>query len=89
MRPSNVVLGALGGLAVGAVLGILFAPDKGSNTRKKIAQKGTDLKNNLKEGIHNIIASAEEKLNEITSRSKNNVEDNISNLERMNSELER
>ena len=48
MKNSDVVVGILGGLAVGAILGILFAPDKGSNTRRKIAEKGTDLKDNIK-----------------------------------------
>lgn len=35
MNSGKVVLGALAGLAAGALLGILFAPDKGSETRKK------------------------------------------------------
>ena len=39
MKSSNVLLGIVGGLAAGAVLGVLFAPDKGTNTRKKIAKK--------------------------------------------------
>jgi gas vesicle protein len=37
------------GAAIGGALGILFAPDKGSETRKKLMAKGTDLKNDLKE----------------------------------------
>ncbi|WP_395063419.1 YtxH domain-containing protein [Flavobacterium sp.] len=44
MKNSNVVLGILGGAAVGALLGVLFAPAKGSETRKKIRDKGSDLK---------------------------------------------
>ena len=40
--------GLLAGAAAGAILGILFAPDKGSETRKKIAEKGTDIADNIK-----------------------------------------
>ena len=37
------------GAAVGAALGILFAPDKGSETRKKIAGKTNELTDSLQE----------------------------------------
>ena len=39
----------LAGIAIGGALGILFAPDKGSETRKKISTKGTDLTNSIKD----------------------------------------
>jgi gas vesicle protein len=39
----KVVMGVLAGMAVGALLGVLFAPDKGSETRKKMAEKGVTL----------------------------------------------
>ncbi len=40
-----IVLGA----AIGGVLGILFAPAKGSDTRKKLVAKGNDLTDSVKE----------------------------------------
>ena len=39
MNTGKVLLGILTGLAVGATIGILFAPEKGSSTRKKISKK--------------------------------------------------
>ncbi|MFM2136349.1 MAG: hypothetical protein RL021_1749 [Bacteroidota bacterium] len=35
----RVLLALLGGVAIGAVLGILLAPDKGTETRKKIVDE--------------------------------------------------
>ena len=49
MNSSKVLLGVLGGVAVGALAGILFAPAKGSKTRKRILNSGKDYVDNLKE----------------------------------------
>jgi len=48
MNTSKVVLGTLAGLAIGATAGILFAPEKGSTTRKQIKDKGDDYVDELK-----------------------------------------
>jgi len=41
-------LAVLAGLAAGALLGVLFAPDKGTITRKKIIKKSEDYAEGLK-----------------------------------------
>ena len=38
MKADKIILGVLGGVAVGALLGVLFAPEKGDKTRKKTDQ---------------------------------------------------
>ena len=46
---SKVLLGVLAGAATGAILGVLFAPDKGEETRKRISEGSKDLTSNLKD----------------------------------------
>jgi gas vesicle protein len=48
MNNKNVLWGVLAGLAAGTILGILFAPAKGSETRQKITDKGNEFAENLK-----------------------------------------
>ena len=45
---SNTFLGLLAGVATGAILGILYAPDKGVNTRKLVTEKTKDAAEKLK-----------------------------------------
>lgn len=45
----------LAGAAAGAIAGVLFAPDKGSSTRKKIAGKATDIRDAARDSFHNLI----------------------------------
>jgi gas vesicle protein len=55
MSKVNVVIGALAGVAVGALLGVLFAPDKGTETRKKIADKSKETADDLKDKFNEFI----------------------------------
>lgn len=68
MKNSHLAIGIAGSIVAGAVLGILFAPDKGSNTRKKITQKSNGLKNSIKDSIDGLASSVEEKYDKITSK---------------------
>ena len=55
MSNSKTVLGFLAGAAVGSILGILFAPDKGTETRKKITETGSDVTDSLKSKFNDFI----------------------------------
>jgi gas vesicle protein len=54
MKANKIALGILGGIAAGAVAGILFAPAKGADTRKKILQKGNHLADEFKDKMENL-----------------------------------
>ena len=58
MSTGKILTGALVGVAVGAALGILFAPDKGSVTRKKLTKSGGDLLDDMKSQIDDLAESA-------------------------------
>jgi gas vesicle protein len=65
MSKGKVLLGVLAGVAIGAALGVLFAPDKGWNTRKRISKKGEDLTNDLRDKFEEFIDSLSVKVDEV------------------------
>ena len=46
---SKILLGFIAGAAIGGALGILLAPDKGSETRRRIAERGSELGDSIAE----------------------------------------
>lgn len=54
---SKTILALLAGLAAGAALGILFAPDKGDDTRDKLTDSLKGLSDSIKESAGKEIES--------------------------------
>ena len=73
---ANTLLGLAAGSAVGVGLGILFAPDKGKNTRKKIKDSVSDKVDELKEQLESLTKSLRNKSSEI----KGTLEERVDNL---------
>lgn len=61
MDSGKALLGVLAGIAVGALVGTLLAPDKGSETRKKLLSKGDDYLDEIKEEFNTLISSLKDK----------------------------
>lgn len=52
---SKVLLGVLAGAATGAILGVLFAPDNGVETRRRLGEGSRDIANNLKSKFSELV----------------------------------
>jgi gas vesicle protein len=62
MNKGKVVLGTMAGIAIGGILGILFAPEKGSITRQKIMDNGNDYVDELKSKYNDLADSIAEQM---------------------------
>lgn len=74
MSSGKVLLGVLAGVAIGATLGILFAPDKGSVTRKKISDKSDDYADELNKKFNEFIESIKKQFEAASEAAMHTVE---------------
>ena len=65
MSAKKVVVGTMIGLGTGAALGVLLAPDKGVNTRKKLSKKGSEIVGSVKDTANEYVDTLEGGLDSI------------------------
>lgn len=79
---SKVLIALLAGVAAGAALGLLFAPEKGSETRDKLSQSLKDLGDSIKDKaadeINNLTGLKDKVVDSIKSKLRT-AEDEYSN----------
>lgn len=58
-KGSNALMAFLAGAAAGAILGILYAPDKGTNTREKLSFQLDKYKKILEDFLADVVSGKE------------------------------
>jgi gas vesicle protein len=62
------------GVAVGFILGVLYAPARGKDTRRKISEKASDIKDKVKntyETVSDTVTTVKNKTSEILHKKQN------------------
>jgi gas vesicle protein len=86
----SFLVGLLSGAAIGAALGLLYAPDKGHITRKKLSRKADDMKDEfngkldeMREYVNDSLGLVRDKVSDV----KEKVEDMKSKVNKKETEV--
>lgn len=93
MENSNNTASLIGGLllgtVIGAAIGVLFAPDKGTDTRKKIMNKRDDLTDAMKDRFNDFLDEIKKEYDGAKGKAHELVEDVANKVDHMGAKIER
>ena len=78
MSAQKILAAVITGAAIGLAIGILIAPDEGSETRRKLAEKAGDMLDKTKKVIDNtkdMVSAGKEKVSDMLRKSNNSYAD--------------
>ena len=70
----NIIIATIGGIAAGAIAGLLLAPEKGRETRKRIADNASKLGSDVKDSVNKGWSELNTRVNDVMHSSKEEVE---------------
>lgn len=88
MSSGKILLGVIAGVAAGALLGVLFAPDKGWNTRKRIAKKADEYADGLREKFDEFLDTVSVKMDEAKDEVTDFAEKNLTGASKAKKEAD-
>lgn len=77
-----LLIGMAAGAAAGAVGGILFAPNKGSRTRKKIMRKTQKMTHEISDTVHHKLNEIEDQVTMLKKKVEKEIKDTTDHLKK-------
>ena len=82
-QASSFLIGAL----VGSIIGILFAPKKGSDTRKQILSSGENVSDTIKDKYGNLAHLVHQEISDVKSMASEVLDNSIAKVEKVKNNL--
>lgn len=80
MKNSTSLITIIAGTATGAALGLLFAPRKGTKTRREISRKSSDYARGVRDGVMDILSDLGDDIMRARKKAMHKIEDTSTHL---------
>jgi gas vesicle protein len=86
MNAGKMILSIAIGVAAGAVIGVLLAPEKGTETRRKISEKSNEYADGLKTKFNDFIESMMDKFDSVKSEAEHMAKKGMNKVDEVRNE---